>query len=146
MRKILPILMFILLCGCDKDSNNDLVYQEYRLPMNNGDLNLNIMEDEALVINDKASFQMLFVEYPNAESVDFNKYTLLLVKGTSTSGIEDIQKVISKTEDNKYTFAITIKRSAPTVMERWYLAYIIPKANKENITLTVTYNPSKEEH
>ncbi|HML66629.1 MAG TPA: hypothetical protein PKC55_17520 [Dysgonomonas sp.] len=142
MKKILPILMLVFLSSCDNESD-DFVYREYQLPPNNGNLELKIGEEEVTLINDKTKFQEIFSYYPNAQTVDFNKYTLLLIRGISTSGIVEIQKSISKTDGGKYAFDITIERNQATVMEPWYLAYIIQKTNEENIKFTINYIPSE---
>lgn len=142
MKKILPILMLVFLSSCDNESD-DFVYREYQLPANNGNLELKIGEEEVTLINDKTKFQEIFSYYPNAQTVDFNKYTLLLIRGISTSGIVEIQKSISKTDGGKYAFDITIERNQATMMEPWYLAYIIQKTNEENIKFTINYIPSE---
>lgn len=103
---------------------------------------MNIKKDEITIINDKTKFQEIFSDYPNVQSVDFNKYTLLLTRDISTSGIVEIQKSISKTDSGKYAFIITVKRNMSTIMESWHLAYIIPKANKQDIVFSVNYIPS----
>ncbi len=134
------ILMLICLCGCDSESK-DFVYQEYELPGMTGTLlELDIETDKAVLINDKAEFQRVFSNFPNAKAVDFKHYTLLLVKGVSISGIAGIEKTISIT-DNKYILTISVNRNIATVMQPWHLAYIIPKTtSEENIILSVTYN------
>ena len=129
--------MLICLCGCDSEFE-DFVYQEYQLPAKASALELNIETDKAVQINDKDEFQRVFSNFPNAKDIDFNKYTLLLVKGVSTSGIGEIEKTISIT-DNQYIFTISVKKNTTTVMEPWYLAYIIPKTSEENIILSVKY-------
>ena len=137
MKIILSIFMLICLCGCDSEFE-DFVYQEYQLPAKASALELNIETDKAVQINDKDEFQRVFSNFPNAKDIDFNKYTLLLVKGVSTSGIGEIEKTISIT-DNQYIFTISVKKNTTTVMEPWYLAYIIPKTSEENIILSVKY-------
>lgn len=143
MKQILLILMLIFLYSCDTESD-DFIYREYQLPANNGNLELKIGKEEATLINDKTKFQEIFSDYPNAQSVDFNKYTLLLTRGISTSGIVKIQKSISKTDGGKYAFAITIEKNHTTIMEPWYQAYIIQKTNEEDISFSVNYIPSED--
>ena len=137
MKTILSLLMLICMCACDSESE-DFIYKEYELPAKAGALDLNIETDKAVLINDKVEFERVFSNFPNAKAVDFKNYTLLLVKGVSTSGIRSIEKTISKT-DNKYMFTIQVNKNIATVMEPWCLAYIIPKTSEENITLSVTY-------
>ena len=137
MKTILSLLMLICMCACDSESE-DFIYKEYELPAKAGALELDIETDKAVLINDKVEFQRVFSNFPNAKAVDFKNYTLLLVKGVSTSGIRSIEKTILKT-DNKYMFTIQVNKNIATVMEPWCLAYIIPKTSEENITLSVTY-------
>ena len=137
MKTILSLLMLICMCACDSESE-DFIYKEYELPAKAGALELDIETDKAVLINDEAEFQRVFSNFPNAKAVDFKNYTLLLVKGVSTSGIRSIEKTILKT-DNKYMFTIQVNKNIATVMEPWCLAYIIPKTSEENITLSVTY-------
>ncbi len=125
------------MCACDSESEN-FIYKEYELPAKAGAVELDIETDKAVLINDKVEFQRVFSNFPNAKAVDFKNYTLLLVKGVSTSGIRSIEKTISKT-DNKYMFTIQVNKNIAAVMEPWCLAYIIPKTSEENITLSVTY-------
>lgn len=137
MKTILSLLMLICMCACDSESE-DFIYKEYELPAKAGALELDIETDKAVLINDKVEFERIFFNFPNAKAVDFKNYTLLLVKGVSTSGIRSIEKTILKT-DNKYMFTIQVNKNSATVMEPWCLAYIIPKTSEENITLSVTY-------
>ena len=137
MKTILSLLMLICMCACDSESE-DFIYKEYELPAKAGALDLDIETDKAVLINDKVEFERVFSNFPNAKAVDFKNYTLLLVKGVSTSGITSIEKTILKT-DNKYMFTIQVNKNSATVMEPWCLAYIIPKTSEENITLSVTY-------
>ena len=137
MKTILSLLMLICMCACDSESE-DFIYKEYELPAKAGALDLNIETDKAVLINDKVEFERVFSNFPNAKAVDFKNYTLLLVKGVSTSGIRSIEKTISKT-DNKYMFTIHVNKNIAAVMEPWCLAYIIPKTSEENIILSVTY-------
>ena len=125
------------MCACDSESE-DFIYKEYELPAMAGALDLNIETDKDVLINDKVEFERVVSNFPNAKAVDFKNYTLLLVKGVSTSGIRSIEKTISKT-DNKYMFTIQVNKNIAAVMEPWCLAYIIPKTSEENITLSVTY-------
>jgi hypothetical protein len=143
MKIILSVLMLFCLCGCDSESDDDFIYREYQLPgeaMGGVYLNLGlgIESDKAVLINDEAEFQRVFFNYPNARAVDFKKYTLLLVKSFPPSGVRDIEKTISKTDD-KYVFTFNVARNGHAILDPWYLAYIIPKTSEENIILSVTY-------
>jgi len=63
----------------------------------------------------------------------------LLIEGTSKNGIEKIDKQILKADNNKYKVIISVKMNDATVVEPWHVAYLIPKANAEDIVLTINY-------
>jgi len=100
---------------------------------------MKVKKDQVIVINDEIEFQKLFSDYPHLNSVDFGKSTLLLIEGISMSGIEKIDKQISKAENNKYEVIINVKMNLATVVESWSLAYLIPKTTAEDIVLTINY-------
>ncbi|MCD8167036.1 MAG: hypothetical protein LUE93_13540 [Bacteroides sp.] len=138
MKKFFPFLLLLFLYACDKKEEMiDFVYMEYSLPVN---CKLDIEEEKAILINDKAEFKEVFSEYPEARSVDFNKYTMILVKGTSNSGINKIDRTVSYNDfQRNYTFIIAIEQNPTTVVQGWHLAFLIPKTDTEDITLNVEY-------
>ena len=133
-------LVLSLVFLCSSCSNNDDIasefYTYYNLP---SDYNMKVKKDQVIVINDEIEFQKLFSDYPHLNSVDFGKSTLLLIEGISMSGIEKIDKQISKAENNKYEVIISVKMNSATVVESWSLAYLIPKTTAEDIVLTINY-------
>lgn len=137
MKNLSLLILICLICGCDKEPV-DFIYAEYQLPV---DYRLNIENDRVVIINDKDTFQEIFSDYSSMKSIDFDKYTLLLVKGTATYGIQEIKKTISKDDDNNYVFSIMIIKNWSTVLQSWHLAFVISKSKPENIIFTVEYDP-----
>ena len=138
MKSIFSILLFLLLCGCNNESD-DLFYKEYELPASNNELELKIEEEKLTIINDNSTFRDIFYDYPNAQTIDFKKHTLLLVKGVSPKGIEEILKSITKIDGEKYAFKIIVKMNLASVLEPWCVAYIIPKTNEAEILFSFEY-------
>ncbi|WP_139265212.1 hypothetical protein [Bacteroides ihuae] len=137
INKSLLVLSLVFLCSsCSNDDTTSEFYTYYNLP---SDYNTKIKEDKIIVINDEIEFQKLLSDYPHLESVDFGKSTLLLIEGISMSGIEKIDKQISKAENNKYEVIINVKMNLATVVEPWHVAYLIPKTNAEDIVFTINY-------
>ena len=126
------------LCGCNNESD-DLFYKEYELPASNNELELKIEEEKLTIINDNSTFRDIFYDYPNAQTIDFKKHTLLLVKEVSPKGIEEILKSITKIDGEKYAFKIIVKMNLASVLEPWCVAYIIPKTNEAEILFSFEY-------
>lgn len=137
MKRLLPILFLFLLSGCDK-KQSDLNYSEYQLPRN-CELNLEEAKDMMVIINDQAKLQQILPNHQDLQPINFNEYSLLLVKGTSSYGIEKVEKAISIDENSKCVLSITIMTNLACYAEPWVFAYIIPKTNTTDVIYTVSY-------
>ncbi|MCD8167035.1 MAG: hypothetical protein LUE93_13535, partial [Bacteroides sp.] len=136
MKKFFPLLLLLFLYACDKkEEMTDFVYMEYHLPDH---CKLDIEEEKAILINDKAEFKEVFSEYPEARAVNFNKYTMILVKGDANYGITQIERTVSYIEHSEsYIFSIHVKMNMVTYGGPSSLAFLIPKTDTEDITLNV---------
>jgi hypothetical protein len=73
-----------------------------------------------------------------APTIDFEKYSLLLVQGTNLSGIESLEKQLQQVSIRGYELIINIKSNGTTVVEGWTVAVLIPQvASNSTITLDV---------
>ena len=61
-----------------------------------------------------------------APTIDFGRYSLLLVQGTNLSGIQSIEKQLQQISFNGYKLTVNIKANATTVVEGWTVAVLIP--------------------
>ena len=138
--------LFLILCtllSCDKSESVDMVTNPISI---DGFIHRKVHYDGSLVI--VSSNQVLRQVLPDGyqlyqEKVDFSKGNLLLIFGTSTSGINNIVKKQSKV-DGKYNFEITIYQNLTTVLDSWCIAYIIPKnVTKQNINLQIEYQSTE---
>ena len=130
----LPLLF--LLFGCEKE-RIDFLYREYPLP---NFYSLDLGEDGLIVINDQAHFREIFVDFPNARPVDFDKYTLLLTGGGSPPAIEKIHSAVSRDDGGKYRIKIfVLLNNGFTNRDPWYKGFVIPQTRPEDITLEVEY-------
>lgn len=125
--------------SCDKSESVDMVTNPISI---DGFIHRKVHYDGSLVIvsSNKVLRQVLPDDYQlYQKKVDFSKGNLLLIFGTSTSGINNIVKKQSRV-DGKYNFEITIYQKLTTVLDSWCIAYIIPKnVTKQNINLQIEY-------
>lgn len=72
--------------------------------------------------------------------VDFSKKTLLLLSGTSMSGISSIDHELTKKGAN-YKLSIFVEQSAATVVQQWTVAIVVDKlANDASINTDIVYS------
>ena len=60
-------------------------------------------------------------------TIDFEKYSLLLVQGANLSGIQSLEKQLQQISMNGYKLTVNIKSNAATVVEGWTVAVLIPQ-------------------
>ena len=145
MKTKLSFLLLILctLLSCDKSESVDMVTNPISI---DGFIHRKVHYDGSLVIvsSNKVLRQVLPDDYQlYQEKVDFSKGNLLLIYGTSTSGVSDIVKKQTMV-DGRYNFDITIYQNLTTVLDSWCIAYIIPKnVTKQNINLQIEYQSTE---
>ena len=101
---------------------------------------LDIPLDTVVYIESKTGFDRLFAEEdtkPEA-NIPFSDGVLAIVKGISGSGITDLQKELLQSGD-RYCLSIRIYQNMTTVVETWYVAYVIPKEYVGKIDLDIEY-------
>lgn len=101
---------------------------------------LDIPLDTVVYIESQAEFDQLFADEetkPEA-SVPFSEGVLAIVKGISGNGITDIQKRLVLMDD-RYRFSVWIYQNATSVVETWYVAYVIPKEYAGKVDLDIEY-------
>lgn len=145
MKTKLSFLLLILctMLSCDKSESVDMVTNPISI---DGFIHRKVHYDGSLVI--VSSNQVLRQVLPDGyqlyqEKVDFSKGNLLLIYGTSTSGVSDIVKKQTMVDD-KYNYEITVCKNLTAVMDSWCIAYIIPKnVTKQNINLQIEYQSTE---
>lgn len=145
MKTKLSFLLLILctMLSCNKSESVDMVTNPISI---DGFIHRKVHYDGSLVI--VSSNQVLRQVLPDGyqlyqEKVDFSKGNLLLIYGTSTSGVSDIVKKQTMVDD-KYNYEITVCKNLTAVMDSWCIAYIIPKnVTKQNINLQIEYQSTE---
>ena len=145
MKTKLSFLLLILctMLSCDKSESVDMVTNPISI---DGFIHRKVHYDGSLVIvsSNKVLRQVLPDDYQlYQKKVDFSKGNLLLIYGTSTSGVSDIVKKQTMVDD-KYNYEITVCKNLTAVMDSWCIAYIIPKnVTKQNINLQIEYQSTE---
>jgi hypothetical protein len=96
----------------------------------------NFVQDSVYIINSQEEF-LMFISCDEdsmpAPIVDFNEYSLLLVRGGTTTGIESIAKTLQQLSIHKYELNIEITLNMAAIAEGWVIAILIPKLSQNTI-------------
>lgn len=137
------LLVLCAILSCDKGESIAVVKEPIDI---GGFTHERVLVDGSLaIVNNKEELRQVMPDgyLMYQQKVDFSKGNLLLIFGTSTSGINNIVKKQSKV-DGKYNFEITIYQKLTTVLDSWCIAYIIPKnVTKQNIILQIEYQSTE---
>ena len=119
----------------DKDSEIsypiDIATTDYMLP--DGVAWQNIQQDSVYIIDSQEKLSQYLSSTTDISKVDFEKYSLVVVWGGSTSGIDGIVSQLQQIEANTYQFTINIKSNATAVAQKWTVAKLVPKLNKNTM-------------
>lgn len=87
-----------------------------------------IKEDTVYVINSAEQFLMFITcQKDETPAVDFEKHSLLLTKGGTTSGVHKIDRNLQQTSINEYKLTVDITLEMTTVAQGWMIAVLTPK-------------------
>lgn len=130
--KIILFFSFLLLVSCDHSDNDSI--QEYNIPQY-----AVINGDQTIVVNNTNDFNQLLGKNKDLENVDFSHYTLVITHGVSNAGILKIAPNIYQ-KDGNYYITVQIKNNYTTSVEKWNVAYLIPKVDKPTVKVSVSYS------
>lgn len=142
MKKLLKFLLFGVACttlcaGCNNMVNNDIT-ETYPRNVDVSDFNLTetacnwswqtIKEDTVYVINSTEElYGYISCQNDNVPAIDFEKYSLLLTKGGTTSGVHKIDRNLQQTSIDEYKLTVDITLEMTTVAQGWMIAVLTPK-------------------
>lgn len=140
MKKTIALLA--LLCtifSCDSSEDIETIPEPTSIE---GFLTRKVAGNESsTIISSKSALQQAL---PDAytmylDKVDFSKNNLLLIYGTCTSGVAEIEKKQAMSGD-KFFFEINVYKNLLCVMEPWCVAYVVPKDLSEaDINVQINY-------
>ncbi len=140
MKHFLFYLITLTVCLPFASCSDEFVELPYAYEVDWRGYRLDIPLDTVVYIESQAEFDQLFADEetkPEA-SVPFSEGVLAIVKGISGNGITDIQKRLVLMDD-RYRFSVWIYQNATSVVETWYVAYVIPKEYAGKVDLDIEY-------
>ena len=133
---ILPVVVF----GCEPEETYPMkVSFETYLPYETVCNGVDFADDEVCIVNSEKQLKSHIVcEDIKLPKVNFAKHSLLLVKGSSSCGISDINVSLSKEEADKYIMGVTVFTNMSMEAPSWLISIITPKIKDTDIiTLNV---------
>jgi hypothetical protein len=142
MKNSLNILLFgfvysIICAACNDIGNNNIMVtypkdvdiSNYSLKGTSCSWNWqNIQINTVHVINSEEELiTYTSCEKKDAPSFDFNKYSLLLAHGGTTSGVHKIDRNLQQTSIDEYKLTVDITLEMTTVAQGWMIAVLTPK-------------------
>lgn len=123
---VLLSVLFVPLClSCSDDEANEPI--RFNLPQN---FSIKVPDESVYIIKDIETFNDFFGEEKAVlETVDFKKYDLVYIQGTSSYGIEDIS-VQWNIDVKPYSLSIKVKNNYTTAYCVWSIAYLLEKGDK----------------
>lgn len=138
MKSIIFLLLLITIsCSCnssDKDETPiEIPITEYSL-IGTSCQWANLKSNEVIIVNSKSELE----KYVNCNveilpGIDFSKNTLLLVSGSTSSNIVEIQTKLTK--HNNYVLNVDVYVGILGVAPVWYVAILSPQKIKSNVKL-----------
>lgn len=121
-------------CG---DNDDEMSIIEYDIPKG---CVLDIESDKVTVIDDAATFDAVFANQ-TVRTVDFECYSLLVAKGISSNGIEDISSKAEKDDKGTVNVNVYVQTNITYQVCTWYVAYLVKKPCPQKALLNVVYSP-----
>lgn len=105
---------------------------------------LNLKQDEVIVINGNEELKKyLLCTDGGFPKIDFSKYSLLLSKGVTTSGMYAMKKQIQQISVNEYSLYVDIAFDMTAKPEVWYISILVPKLPQKAIVRIVRINKNQ---
>ncbi len=155
MKNILKLLIVSFTCtiictGCrdiNEDENTeiypvDIITTDYKLPP---DVDWqNLKQDSVYQFDSKEKLISHISNPTDIPEIDFERYSLIIVCGRTTNGIQELTKQLTQTSRSKYELKVNITLYNTMEAPRWVLSILTPKIpDKSQIDLTVEKFPKE---
>jgi hypothetical protein len=113
------------------------------------DISLDCLKEDteilSIINSQEELMQRMFCEIM-PHPVDFDKYSLLVVSGRATSGIDELTRQLTQTSSSEYVLKIDIKLNATREVPLWTVSVLAPKLPQDaTIELVVSKNNGDNE-
>ena len=134
----LMLSIVVLSCKSEETYPIEVSFETY-LPYETTCEGIDFTDNEVCIVNSEKQLKSHFVcDDINLPKVNFTKHSLLLVKGSSCSGISDIVVSLSKEDTDKYVMDVAVLTNMSMEAPTWLISIVTPKIkNTDIITLNV---------
>lgn len=153
MKKLTHAVVFVLVfifIACDKETeeNNSITEITEYVFTDNGYDNENTtyspsqlnIADGLSIIKSKKEFRKIFSLYPQLKPIDFSTANFLIITEKVSYGVSSIKTSIDSLASGVYNINVNINLQYTTALERWSVAYIVPKyITDKDVELSVNY-------
>lgn len=147
MRKTLRFLVYSMLAmaclftACSDDDDDAVTIVQYPVPER---MQLDVQDNEPVLVKNETEFNDLFGSYASQlPKVDFNQYDLVYGQGGSSHGVVNFESWINETTP-PYRLVIHIQQDYTLPYVRWAVAYLLPKNDKNQVTMAVSVEMAEE--
>ncbi len=127
LRQVIIVILLLTASACSKkDSPTEIPFTDYSLTESSCAWQ-SYQPNKLIVINSNDELSSYVQCTGSLPDIDFSKYTLLLTRGTSTSGISRIDKLFLQHSGHEYWLKVNIKLNITTVVENWSVHILVPK-------------------
>ena len=147
MRKTLRFLVYSMLAmaclftACSDDDDDAATIVQYPVPER---MQLSVADNEPVLVKNETEFNDLFGSYASQlPKVDFNQYDLVYGQGGSSHGVVNFESWINETTP-PYRLVIHIQQDYTLPYVRWAVAYLLPKNDKNQVTMAVSVEMAEE--
>lgn len=139
---ILPLMAFAcLFTACSDDDDDAVTIVQYPVPER---MQLSVADNEPVLVKNETEFNDLFGSYASQlPKVDFNKYDLVYGQGGSSHGVVNFESRIDGAEP-PYRLVVHIQQNYTLPYVRWAVAYLLPKNDKNQVTMAVSVEMAEE--
>ena len=139
---ILPLMAFAcLFTACSDDDDDSVRIVQYPVPER---MQLDVQDNEPVLVKNETEFNDLFGSYASQlPKVDFNQYDLVYGQGGSSHGVVNFESRIDGTEP-PYRLVVHIQQNLTHEYVRWAVAYLLPKYERNQVTMAVSIEMAEE--
>lgn len=133
--KVIFLLFSCVLLSCS-DSYDEEDFIEYEIP---NSYTLDIETDKVVIIDNYSTFKSVFGNN-KVKKISFKNYSLIVVKGVSGHGVDNITSKAYIGANDKITVNVCVQTNYSDMVTTWYVAYLKKKPHTQETILDIEYS------
>lgn len=134
---ILMVLVGLMIVSCKEEVGFSCV-KSYKMPYN---LNVDVENETAVIIRNQEDFDIFFGNVRDKlEKIDFNRYSLLYVQGSSANAVTDIKSFWHPYELPLQLTIIIENNNYLSEYREWCVGFLLNKEIADNVNVKVLYS------